>query len=223
MSDVILSLSHVTRSLGRGSMSRAVLQDLSLAIPRYRTLGIRGASGAGKTTLARIISGLDRSFSGTRYVDPQVHPNGVQLVFQDSLQAFNPRLPVGVSLLEGRLAAPDGLWRHIFSKALRADILAMMDVVALDGELLRRPPGQLSGGQRQRMAIGRALLARPQVLVLDEPVAALDLSVQARVLNVLSRLKEEGDLTMVVISHDEGVLDHLCDQIVYLQEGRICA
>jgi ABC-type dipeptide/oligopeptide/nickel transport system ATPase subunit len=222
MSNAILSLTDVSRVMGRGATARAVLQNLNLAIARHSTLGIRGSSGAGKTTLARILAGLDRSFSGTRYLDPQVHHNGVQLVVQDSLQAFNPRLPVGISLLEGRLAAPDGSWLNIFNNAMRIDILAMMEVVALDTELLRRPPGQLSGGQRQRMAIGRALLARPRVLVLDEPVAALDLSVQARVLNVLSRLKEDGELTMVVISHDEGVLDHLCDQIVYLREGRIC-
>jgi ABC-type dipeptide/oligopeptide/nickel transport system ATPase subunit len=222
MSNAILSLTDVSRVMGRGATARAVLQNLNLAIARHSTLGIRGSSGAGKTTLARILAGLDRSFSGTRYLDPQVHHNGVQLVVQDSLQAFNPRLPVGISLLEGRLAAPDGSWLNIFNNAMRIDILAMMEVVALDAELLRRPPGQLSGGQRQRMAIGRALLARPRVLVLDEPVAALDLSVQARVLNVLSRLKEDGELTMVVISHDEGVLDHLCDQIVYLREGRIC-
>lgn len=217
----VLELRDVHRSFRRQGVEYPVLRGVSLQVNRHTVLGIRGSSGAGKTTLARILVGLDTDFKGSRFVAPRVHPRGVQMVFQDSLQAFNPRLPVGISLREACMAAPGGRWTDGLSRKTRRMLHEAMDAVALDAALLDRRPGLLSGGQRQRAAIARALLVQPDVLILDEPVAALDLSVQARVLNVLMDLRLQKRVAMVVISHDDGVLHHLCDEIQELQGGRL--
>jgi peptide/nickel transport system ATP-binding protein len=209
---VILQLSEVRRWLG----GNQILDGVDLSVPPRACVGIRGASGGGKTTLARIIAGVDTEFDGGR----RVGSGGVHLVFQDSLQALNPRLPLRWTLAE---ALGDGTIRGIFRARRRGDeeMKRTLQEVGLPAEVLATRPGTLSGGQRQRASLARALLSGASLLVLDEPVAALDPSVQARILNLLVRLHRERSLTVIVISHDHGVLDYLCDTQYELRGGRL--
>jgi peptide/nickel transport system ATP-binding protein len=211
-SEPILHLSEVHRWLG----GQQVLNGVDLSVAPRSCIGIRGASGAGKTTLAKIIAGVDPEFDGAR----RAGSGGVHLVFQDSLQALNPRLPLRWTLAE---ALGDGTLRGIIGARRRGEELMKrtLQEVGLPAEVLATRPGSLSGGQRQRASLARALLSEASLLVLDEPVAALDPSVQARILNLLVRLHRERILTVIVISHDHSVLDYLCDTQYELRGGRL--
>ncbi len=184
----------------------------SFTLLQGQTLGMVGESGSGKTTLARMIVGVAKPDSG------ELRWNGehrVQLVHQNPLGAFDPRWTIGRSLREA-LEAGD---------VPRADrsgrVAALMAEVDLDQVLARRRPAELSGGQRQRAAIARALAADPDVLVLDEPVSALDPSVREKVLQLLGRLQRDRELTMIFISHDLDVVAAVCDDVLVMQEGVI--
>lgn len=224
----LIRVSGLSRSFG----SQSVLKDVSLTVRSGERVGIRGASGSGKTTLAAILAGLDTGFEGTRVCAPGVP----HLVMQDSLQSLNPRLAVKWSLAEARAAAVrnqsdrsvqaahGSRFRPLLSTILRRDYQRIADAlteVGLSEDLLNARPGQLSGGQRQRVAIARALLSGAHVLILDEPVAALDPSIQARILNLLQRISVDTRLGMVIISHDHDVLDFLCERQLQLQGGRL--
>lgn len=219
----LVILDKVSRRFRRAGQEHLVLNELSCRVPAGVALGIRGASGSGKTTLARIMAGLDSTFEGRRIIRPDVQPRGIQMVFQDSLQAFNPRLPLSISLRESLVAGQGSGWLRRDSAGGRDELERALTEVGLDAHLLRRTPGRLSGGQRQRAAIARALLMRPAVLILDEPVAALDLSIQAKILNVLQRVREDYGIALVIISHDHNVLLHLCEDVFNLEEGKLCA
>ena len=211
---------------GRKPAVHAV-QDVSLDVMRGETLGIVGESGCGKSTLARMLVGLDRPTAGSIRLegadvtdaagsDFAALASRVQYVFQDPVSSLNPRKTVR-AILEAPLVHLLGLER-----AARRDRLEeLMDAVGLRREFLERYPHEFSGGQAQRIGIARALAAQPELMVLDEPVSALDVSVQAQVLNLLDDLKQRFGLTYVFISHDLSVVESVSDRVAVMYFGRL--
>ncbi|WP_042440479.1 ABC transporter ATP-binding protein [Corynebacterium halotolerans] len=196
----VLRLEGVTREFG----GLRALDDVSLTVRRGERLGIVGGSGSGKTTLLRQFAGLDAPDSGTVTVD-----DGVQVVFQDPMSSLNPRLRVDRSVAEG-MPRPD---RHRVREVLAE--------VGLPADAAGRYPHEFSGGQRQRISIARALAGKPAVLLADEAVSALDVSVRAQVLELLDKLVDEYGLTLVFISHDLSVVRQVCTTVAVMHEGRI--
>lgn len=205
---VLATAEGLTRRFG----AMIAVDEASFTLSRGGTLGIVGESGSGKTTLARMLVGVDRPDAGALSWHQPVR---VQLVHQNPLGAFDPRWTIERSL--GEALAAGGVSRG----ARSARTAALLQEVGLDPALGRRRPHQLSGGQRQRAAIARALAASPTVLVLDEPVSALDATVRERVLELLRRLQEERALTMVFVSHDLDVVAAIAEDVLVMQDGRI--
>jgi peptide/nickel transport system ATP-binding protein len=212
--------------VGPDGKPREVLSDVSLQLRAGQTLGVVGESGSGKSTLGRILLGLERPEQGSVQLAGQdwlalttaqqrQARKGIQVVFQDPLASFDPRYTVLRVLAEALAQAgvPRGLQR--------TEAAALLERVQLPVGLLNRRPLELSGGQRQRIAIARALAMKPKVLVLDEPVSALDVSVQARILALLAELKAELNLACLFISHDLGVVEQVSDQVLVMQAGRV--
>ena len=202
------------------------ISDVDLRIPEGGTLGIVGGSGCGKTTLARAILGLHRLDRGTIRIAGQsvesLNKEQVQhirrnvgLIFQDPRAALNPTRRIGSVLKEVLVR-----WGHDASAANQR-ARELMTAVGLEEDALDRKPDAFSGGQRQRIVIARALAAEPRLLICDEAVAALDVSVQAQVLNLLVQLREERGLALLFISHDLGVVRYLCDQTLVMDRGRV--
>ncbi|WP_318244731.1 ABC transporter ATP-binding protein [Microbacterium pullorum] len=205
------------------SFDRPAVQEVSFDLGRGCTLGIVGESGSGKTTLARMIVGIEKPDTGTVSIDGATWSHRdepalrrrVQLVHQNPLGALDPRWSIGRSVREA-LAA--GGVPRAQRRARAADLLAE---VGLDAALARRRPSQISGGQRQRAAIARALAVDPDVLVLDEPVSALDPTVRERVLALLRRLQARRGLAMVFVSHDLDVIAAIADDVLVMQDGAV--
>ena len=210
---------------GSGTSFRAA-DGISLALERGKTLGIVGESGSGKTTAAKIICDIIRPDSGeVLYKGENIRSLGknygeyrknVQMIFQDPYTSLNPKLTVFSAMYDG-IAAHSPL-----SKAeIRAKCEALMEMVGLEKEHLDRFPHEFSGGQRQRVAIARALSLDPEIVVADEPVSSLDVSVQAQILNLLKKLTKENNITLVLISHDLAVVTFLCDDVIVMNKGKI--
>ncbi|MFJ1754063.1 dipeptide ABC transporter ATP-binding protein [Kitasatospora sp. NPDC088134] len=210
--------------LSKAYRGRPVVRDVSFRVAAGETLGLVGESGSGKTTVARIALGLlepdagtvrfaDRPWSGLPERRRRPHRRLLQVVQQDPLSSFDPRHDVRRVL--GDALAATGLPR----RARDARARELLDRVGLPGTVLHARPARLSGGQRQRVAIARALAAEPRLLVCDEPVSALDVSVQAQVLDLLTELQRELGLAMLFISHDLGVVHHLSDRLIVLKDG----
>ncbi len=207
------------------------LHDASFRVEAGERVGIVGGSGSGKTTLARLLLGLippsagSVSFRGTRVDGVPERAlgelrSGASMVFQDPNSSLNPRMEVGDIITEP-LRSPRMRRRGDLLAPSRGTILAALESVGLDPAMASRFPHQLSGGQRQRVAIARALVSDPEVLLADEPVSALDVSVRAQVLNLLSDAIGERGLALVFISHDLAVVRHLCERVVVMQNGGI--
>lgn len=207
--------------LGRPSQWLRAVQDVSLDLRPGRTLGIVGESGCGKSTLARTILHLQRPSAGRVCFDGQplddLGPAGLrrlrqdmQIVLQDPFGALNPRRPVGASIADG-----------VRGRNARAQVAALLERVGLRAEDASRYPHEFSGGQRQRICIARALASRPRLIVADEAVSALDVSVQAQILNLLSELRSEFGLSFLFISHNLSVVRAFCDQVAVMYLGRI--
>ncbi len=209
------------------AMLKAV-DNVSFAIEDGETLGLVGESGCGKSTLGRAMVRLERPRKGSVTIDDlDIHRSRggnkkrvrrmVQMVFQDPYASLNPRMTVGDLVGEPLLAL--GIERKRRARhELAADLLQRC---GLDGSMIRRYPHEFSGGQRQRIAIARALAPSPRVIVADEPVSALDVSIQAQILNLLMKLREELSLTMLFIAHDLAVVRHISQRIAVMYLGRI--
>ncbi len=213
------------RLFGRSRPLQAV-RGVSLSLKRGGVLGLVGESGSGKSTLARIMVRLEQPTSGRLLFDgadlaglsnTALRPwrRRIQMVFQDASSSLNPR-KTALRLLSEALAAGEVSAAEQLGRA--ADL---MREVGLDPGLLRRYPHELSGGQKQRLAIARALATGPELLVADEPVSSLDVSLQAQILRLLMELRDRRGLTMVFISHDLALVHHLCDQVAVMSAGEI--
>ncbi|MBQ9349009.1 MAG: ABC transporter ATP-binding protein [Oscillibacter sp.] len=215
--DLVLSLDHVTCGYRDGGLFRrgpvqTVLHDVSFTVRRGEILGLMGESGTGKTTLARVALGLLKPDQGTvtHYTE---HP---QMVFQDPYSSLNPAYTV-----EWILEEPLRLDKSVTPPERRRLVQVMLDRVELPEECLASRPAELSGGQRQRVSIAAALLRRPGFVIADEPVSALDVTVQAQILRLLRDLREELGVSFLFISHDLNVVYELCDRLLVMKSGRI--
>ena len=203
----------------KGRQVKAV-EDVSLSVGKRESYGLVGESGSGKSTILRAICGLAPVTGGVIRIGGETLPSPrgkafsarVQMVFQDPYASIHPRHTIDRTLSEP--LAIHGLGDS------DARVMQALEDVGLPKSFRFRYPHQLSGGQRQRVAIARALMLQPEILLLDEPTSALDASVQAEVLNLLSRLREERGLTFLMVSHDLAVIDHMCDRILVMQHGR---
>lgn len=227
MSGALLEGRGLYRSYAKRRRRVQALRDVSLVVERGASIGLVGESGSGKTTLGRILCALERPDAGElRFEDWQIddrdrqrwrdYRRSVQFVFQDPTSALNPRFRVRAAIESAMLGLP-GLSGA--ERRRRAEALA--ERVGLTGPLLDRFPHELSGGQVQRVVIARALAVKPRLLILDEPVSALDVSVQAQILVLLRELRGELGLTYVFISHDLAVVEQLCERIVVMHQGRV--
>ncbi len=201
------------------------LRGVDFTIARGEAFALVGESGAGKSTAARCVVGLRRptagsiSFDGAP-LDPRhdkAQRRAIQMVFQDPYSSLNPRMKVGAAISE--LLRVNGLVAD--KAAARERAAELFSMVGLPAEMLDRRPSGFSGGQRQRIGIARALAVEPTLLVADEPVSALDVSIQASILILLKKLQTELGLTMLFISHDLAVVKQLCDRVAVMSEGQI--
>jgi len=224
----LLVVEGAVKSYNRHSRDRVNAVDgVSIEVPRGSTVGVVGESGSGKSTLARLLVSLERPDSGDLRLAGEPVPNRgfralrelhrrVQLVYQNPYASLDPRFTVGQSIAE-----PLQNFERLSRREVQDRVAAALDDVALPVSLAKRLPTELSGGQRQRVSIARSLILRPELVVLDEPVSALDVSVQAQILQLLVDLQAEHGLTYVFISHDLSVVRLVADSVYVLAGGRV--
>ena len=211
----------------------SALEDADVDVREGTALGIIGESGSGKSTLVRLLLGLDVPTSGTvefdeREVDARAPARALHwlrretgIVFQDPYASLDPRMSVGRIVGEPLWALGLGGDGEPGSHDRRARVREVLEDVGLEADMADRFPHEFSGGQRQRIALARALVHRPRVLVGDEPLSALDVTVRAQILQLLGELRARDSLTLVLVSHDIGVVQTLCDEVIVMKDGRI--
>jgi oligopeptide transport system ATP-binding protein len=236
VNDVLLEARDLTKffPLTRGVVFKRqigavrAVDGVNLALRRGETLGVVGESGCGKSTLAKLMVGLENPTSGEILVrgqnlarmggDRLRHARrNIQLVMQDPYTSLNPRMTVGDIIGEPFQIYPEVAPRD----DRRRRVKELLDLVGLNPDHINRYPHQFSGGQRQRIGIARAVALRPRIIVCDEPVSALDLSIQAQVINLLERLQEELGLAYIFIAHDLSVVRHISDRVAVMYLGKI--
>ena len=229
MSETLLEARHLTREFSAGKKTVHAVSDVSLQISEGETLGLVGESGCGKSTLGRVLIRALKPTAGevlfrgraiTSMSDREFGPlrREMQLVFQDPYASLDPRMPV-----RDLIAEPLETWRLCESREATTErVKELMRAVGVPEEFLWRYPHQFSGGQRQRIGIARAIAAEPSFIVCDEPVSALDVSVQNQILNLLKELKAARKLTYLFISHDLSVVRYLANRVCVMFLGKIC-
>ena len=215
--ELVLSLRNVTSGYREGGLFRKkkyqeVLHDVSFDVHRGEILGLVGESGTGKSTLAKTILGMVQPDRG-EVIHYTKRP---QMVFQDPFSSLNPAYTV-----EWILEEPLRIYGKYDAAERKRRVRDMLRRVELPEEVLRAKPGELSGGQRQRVSIAAALILQPKFIIADEPVSALDVTIQAQILTLLKQLRQELDLSYLFISHDLNVVYQLCDRVLVMRHGRI--
>jgi ABC-type glutathione transport system ATPase component len=224
MSAPLIKVSNLSKQYG----DLLAVADVSFELPPGESIGIVGESGSGKTTVAKILVGLERATSGKIEVEGQdwslparnsrqrrERAKYLQIVFQDPYSSLDPRQSIGSALREALSISLKNLDEVI----VRANELA--DLVGLPQRILELRPAKLSGGQRQRVAIARALASNPKALILDESVAALDVSIQAQILNLLVDIREQTGIAYILVSHDLAVVRHFADSLIVMKNGNV--
>jgi peptide/nickel transport system ATP-binding protein len=216
-----IAVDNLSLSFGSGRDASQVLDGIGFSVAPGEVFGLVGESGSGKSTILRCIAGLYTHWTGSIAINGEAighrltktRARAVQMVFQDPYASLHPRHTVNSTLAEP-------LAIHGLGDASRR-IDRVLREVGLGAQFRYRYPHQLSGGQRQRVAIARALILEPKILLLDEPTSALDVSVQAEILNLFAEIKAREKLTYILVSHDLGVIAHMCQRFAVMQHGRI--
>ena len=202
------------------------VDGINIEFDEGKTYGLVGESGSGKSTIGKAIIGLERATSGQIFYEGKDVTNksrgkkgnfnrDVQMIFQDSLSSFNPK-----KRILDIIAEPIRNFDRLSPDEEKRKVFQLLDTIGLNEEALIKYPHEFSGGQRQRIGVARALASNPRLIIADEPVSALDLSVQAQVLNYMKRIQDEFKLSYLFISHDLGVVQHMCDELFIMYRGR---
>ena len=233
--NIVLRTDQVSKSFGsglsffgllKGGREVKAVREVNIELRKGETLGIVGESGSGKSTLARCIIKLMESDGGLIELDGvniskldrknmRTHRNRIQMVFQDPFASLNPRSRVGDIISQGPIL------QGVSKEDAHANTRELLDIVGLDRRSFDRFPHEFSGGQRQRIGIARALALKPDILVADEPVSALDVSIQAQILELLDKIRKQMDLSMLFITHDLRVAAQVCDNVAVMQYGKV--
>ena len=231
--DALLSVEHLSVTFNEGvnkgkNREFIALKDVSFTLKEDEILGVVGESGCGKSTLARSILQLQKTSSGhisfknqeiaqlTKQQQKELRKD-IQLIFQDPLDALNPRMTVSQIIAEPLL----NLMPELSKQQVQQKLFEIMVSIGLQQAHLNRYPHEFSGGQCQRIGIARAMIVNPKLLICDEPVSALDVSIQAQIINLLMDLKEQTRMSMIFISHDLSIVRQVCDRILVLYQGEI--
>lgn len=221
MAEIILQVQNLCQNFGR----HKAVQDISFSLHAGEVLALVGESGSGKTTTGRSIIGLYDISGGEIFFQgkkirwpgsPRRFYKEIQMIFQDPMASLDPRMTVGESIAEGLILS--GIHDR---KQIAEKVENILHLVGLRPELASRYPHEFSGGQRQRIGIARAMVMEPKLLIADEPVSALDVSVQAQIINLLNDLRKQMDLTVLFIAHDLSVVKYFCDRVAVMYHGRI--
>ncbi len=218
-SDTLVELKDIVVSFGKKEKKKTVLNGITFTIGRGEIVGLAGESGSGKSTIAKAILGMVPVESG----NITLNTKAPQMVFQDPYSSLNPAKTIGWIMQEPLKLAPnrDPEAKVPDADTRRSKVAEMLREVGLDESYMVHKPRELSGGQRQRICIGTALMTEPELLIADEPVSALDVTIQAQVLALMKELHEKKNLAMLFISHDLRTMYHFCDRILILNKGRI--